>query len=262
MRLAVAGKGGSGKSFVAGTLARLLARAGHRVLVLDSDPMPGLGVSLGMGLIEEDMLAGAVERDDADRWRLRRGIGPARAVQRYSVEGPDGVRLLQFGKPGHEGLGPIMGSLTGFTQVVRRLAQDRVLAGWTIIGDLPAGPRQPAYDWAPYADRFLVIVEPTWQSVLTGRRVARLATARGRAEVEIVANKVAGAPDVEFVAQEMGRTPLAVVPADPAVADADRAGRAPLDAAPETPAVRAVGELADRLAAGTLAAPTSEGAST
>ncbi len=259
MRLAVAGKGGSGKSFVAGTLARVLAGAGHRVLVLDSDPMPGLGISLGMGPMADDMLADAVERDDADRWQLRKGIGAARAVQRFSVPGPDGVRLLQFGKPGHEGLGPIMGSLTGFTQVIHRLARDGVLADWTIIGDLPAGPRQPAYNWAPYAERFLVVVEPTWQSVLTGRRVARLAAARDR-PWDVAANKVRGAADAEFVAAEMDVEPLVAVPVDRAVRDADRAGSAPIDVAPGSPAVEAVRALAERLAAGTLGVPRSEGA--
>ncbi len=260
MRLAVAGKGGSGKSFVAGTLARVLARAGHRVLVLDSDPMPGLGISLGMGPVAADMMADAVERDDADRWRLRRGIGAARAVQRYSAPGPDGVRLLQFGKPGLDGLGPIMGSLTGFTQVVHRLARDRVLAQWTIIGDLPAGPRQTAYNWAPYAERFLVVVEPTWQSVLTGRRVARLGAERGNAEIEVVANKVRHGEDAAFVAEEMGARPIVTVPVDQAVRDADRAGEAPIDAAPDAPAVSAIEALAERLAAGTLAERKRQGA--
>ncbi len=249
MRLAVAGKGGSGKSFVAGTLARVLARRGHRVLVLDSDPMPGLAISLGMGPVDDAMLSEAVERDDADRWRLRRGIGAARAVQRFSKEGPDGVRLLQYGKPGHDGLGPIMGSVTGFTQVVHRLARDGVLGGWTIVGDLPAGPRQTAYNWAPYAARFLVVVEPTWQSVLTGRRVARLAEARGTAEVVVIANKVSSAADARFVATEMDAAPIGAVPRDPAVAAADRRGRAPIDAAPGAPAVGAIEDLADRLTA-------------
>jgi CO dehydrogenase nickel-insertion accessory protein CooC1 len=47
LRLAVVGKGGAGKSVIAGTLARLLARRGERVLALDSDLLPGLALSLG-----------------------------------------------------------------------------------------------------------------------------------------------------------------------------------------------------------------------
>jgi hypothetical protein len=32
------------------------------------------------------------------RWRLKPGIGPVRAVQRYAAHAPDGTRLLQIGK--------------------------------------------------------------------------------------------------------------------------------------------------------------------
>ena len=49
MRIAVVGKGGAGKSVIAGTTARLLARQGRRVLALDSDLLPGLSISLGSG---------------------------------------------------------------------------------------------------------------------------------------------------------------------------------------------------------------------
>ena len=42
MRVAFVGKGGSGKSTIAGTIARLLARDGDNVLALDVDTLPGL----------------------------------------------------------------------------------------------------------------------------------------------------------------------------------------------------------------------------
>ena len=44
MRVAFAGKGGGGKSFIAATFARSLARAQNPVLALDLDTMPGLRV--------------------------------------------------------------------------------------------------------------------------------------------------------------------------------------------------------------------------
>ena len=103
MRVAVVGKGGAGKSVVTGTIARLLARRGRKVLALDSDPMPGLALSLGLGPVTTAMLAEAAEKDADGRWRLKKGVGAARAVQRHSLLAPDGVRLLQFGKPSSEG---------------------------------------------------------------------------------------------------------------------------------------------------------------
>src|SRR5947209_18036319 len=46
-RLAVVGKGGAGKTLLSGTLARLLARRGRRVLAADLDTNPGLTYTLG-----------------------------------------------------------------------------------------------------------------------------------------------------------------------------------------------------------------------
>ncbi len=48
MKIAVAGKGGSGKTTIAGTLARILGQSGNQVLAIDADPNPNLAVSLGL----------------------------------------------------------------------------------------------------------------------------------------------------------------------------------------------------------------------
>ena len=48
IRVAFAGKGGAGKSSISGTFARVLARQGHPVLAVDSDPLPGMAYSLGI----------------------------------------------------------------------------------------------------------------------------------------------------------------------------------------------------------------------
>ena len=247
MKVAVAGKGGSGKSAIAGTLARMWARRGHRVLALDSDPMPGLAISLGLGALTDAMLNDAAERDPDGKWRLKKGIGPARAVTRYASIAPDGVRFLQFGKADDSGLASVTPSLNALYQVIHRLARPRALPDWTIVGDLPAGPRQTAFDWAPYAEAMLVVVEPTWQSVVTARRIARIARSRRRGEVLVVANKASHPDDEEFIAARMGEPPYAVLPGDPDVRAADRSGVAPIDGAPRSPFVRAVEDLADAL---------------
>src|SRR5437868_12536950 len=48
MKVAIVGKGGSGKTTLAATLSRLVARRGFPVLAIDSDPNPNLGVALGV----------------------------------------------------------------------------------------------------------------------------------------------------------------------------------------------------------------------
>lgn len=259
MRLAVAGKGGVGKSVVSATLARLLARRGHKVLVLDSDTLPGLTISLGVDPPEQPPLLDAVEKNDKGRWRLRKGIGPVRAIQRYSTPAPDGVRLLQLGKLSREGSAPLFAATNAYYQIVHRISHDErtgrasSLQDWVLLGDLPAGARQIAYDWAPYAERFLLVVEPTSQSMMTARRIARLVTGmRADADIALVVNKARSAAEAEKVATFLEREPLAVVPFDHAVRLAEREGAALIDHAPACEAVAAIGRLADRLEADSL----------
>lgn len=248
MRLAVVGKGGAGKSVVAGTLARVLARRGHRVLALDSDPLPGLTFNLGAQPPDEPPLNAAAVRGENRRWRYVKGVGPVRAVQRYSTDAPDGIRLLQIGKVTNEGIQPVMASHQAFYMTIHRLRDVATFRDWVILGDLPAGPRQTAFDWAPYADRFVLVVEPTWQSMLTARRIIRIASAkRDGVEFSLVVNKATGAADAERVGAFLALPVAQSVPADEGVRSAELRGVALLDHAPDSPAVRAVERLAEHL---------------
>ena len=251
LRLVVVGKGGAGKSVLAGTMARMLARRGRRVLALDTDTMPGLARSLGTSSPPRPPLAEAVEQEESGCWRLRKGIGPVRAVQRFSTVAPDGVRVLEVGDQSIGGDPPITPSVQAFYQVIHGLPEAKALRSWTMIGDHPAGPRQTAHDWAPYADTLLVVAEPTWKSALTARRLAVLA---GQREVAVlpVASKVSGPGDSRFVEKVMGQPVAAAVPADEAVATTDRRGLALIDHAPSCPAARAIEDLLDGLVGGRL----------
>lgn len=246
--MAVVGKGGAGKSVIAGTLARVLGRSGFKVLALDSDMLPGLALSLGAEEPGRPPLLDAAEQDEEGRWRLKKGIGPARAVERYSTPAPDGVRLFSPGKAAVEGLGPIMGSLNAYYQVIHRIDRVKSLRDWVLLGDLPAGPRQTAFGWASFADTFLIVVEPEWKSILTARRVASIAAMRDGVRVFALANKVGGQADLDLIGGRLDVPVSAAVPADDAVRDAEREGAALIDVAPDSPAVRAIERLAGKLA--------------
>lgn len=248
MRTAFVGKGGSGKSAIVGTLARVLAARGDDVLVLDSDPMPGLALSLGMDLTDTGIPDEAVEEgpEDGPRFQLRRS--PLETVERFALTGPDGVRLVQLGKlRGHSSA--LMRSQFAFRQIIEWLAEpDRDLP-WRLIGDLPGGTRQPYYGWGGYADTVLVVVEPSAKSVLSARRLARLGQDEDAPEVLAVANKVRPEDDVARLGERVGLEVAGAVPWDETFADAERLGRAPIDHDPDSPAVVAVRRLADRLVA-------------
>ena len=250
--MVVVGKGGSGKSVIAGTMARLLARMGRPVLALDTDTMPGLALSLGTKAPKTPPLVHAVEKADAGCWRLKKGVGPVRAVQRYSTVAPDGVRVLEVGDHPAIDAKAVTPSVQAFYQVIHGLPEAKALRAWTMIGDHPAGPRQTVHDWAPYADTLLIVAEPTWKSCLTARRLADIATQRNVTKVT-VASKTRDPADVESIEQMVGAPVAASVPADETVAACDRMGVALIDHAPDSPAVRAIEGLVDGLVQGTLA---------
>ncbi len=92
MKIAVAGKGGVGKTTVSGTVARSLARAGHDVLALDADANPMLGVSLGVGPEETDRLAAVRQAIDEGEMEHQRTIDEL--IDGCGTDAPDGVRLV------------------------------------------------------------------------------------------------------------------------------------------------------------------------
>ena len=56
LRIAVAGKGGAGKTTLSATLARVLARQGRDVTVIDGDSNPNVAVALGVDRALADTL--------------------------------------------------------------------------------------------------------------------------------------------------------------------------------------------------------------
>lgn len=90
MKIAVVGKGGSGKTTTSAIVARALGRSGHRVVALDCDTNPNLGLSLGVGDDETERLVTLRETvsDEAEHAPTWDEI-----LDRYGAAAPDGVRL-------------------------------------------------------------------------------------------------------------------------------------------------------------------------
>lgn len=110
-KIAVAGKGGSGKTTIAGTLARLAARRGREVWAIDADSNPNLALTLGLprerlsdlkplprSLLEERL-------DQEGKRGVALGLAAAEVARQFGIAAPDGVTLLMMGRVDHAGAG-------------------------------------------------------------------------------------------------------------------------------------------------------------
>jgi len=91
MKIAVVGKGGSGKTTTSAVLARTFARAGVSTLALDCDSNPNLGISLGLGEDATEQLIAV--RDAIDAGEEEHATSADDLVERFGTDAPDGVRL-------------------------------------------------------------------------------------------------------------------------------------------------------------------------
>ncbi|MDQ4096928.1 MAG: hypothetical protein M3144_03530, partial [Actinomycetota bacterium] len=235
LRLAIIGKGGAGKTVIASTLARVLARRGRNVLTADMDTNPGLAYSVGLGGRDVSLPVDALEENPgaAYGWQLRSGLLPREAVTRFAVPGPDGVLVTGLGKIGDVEKASSRRTVVALIQVLLGFGEP----GWDVIGDLEAGPTTPFERYHAFSDDVAVVVGPAWRSAMTARRLLPM-VGEGRTTT-IVANRFRDEPD------HPGLTPRIRIPFDPDVAQAEREGLSPLDACPDSPAIRAIEQVAD-----------------
>ena len=111
IKIAVAGKGGSGKTTIAGILARLLAHRGHEVWAIDADSNPNLAATIGVPAevrkkirpLEDGILKETV--DEKDRRTIRLAIPPREVAHRFGLPAADLLTLLLMGTVDHAGAG-------------------------------------------------------------------------------------------------------------------------------------------------------------
>jgi CO dehydrogenase maturation factor len=255
VKIAVAGKGGVGKTFVSSTLSRLLARNGYNVLAVDADPNLNLAVSLGVPQDVADRVVPLSENEALVKERTGVSAEEAYApifnmnpkvndiVDKFGVKAPDGVKLLVMGTVKGGGTGCMCGSNALLRVLVQHMLIQR---GEVLIMDMVAGLEHLGRGTARRMDAMLVVLEPRMKSVDTVRRIMRLAEEIEVKEVLAVGNKVARLKDREFIQKhmdELGVPVVAYIPYDEAVTDADMAGTPVLDYDADSKAVRAVDEL-------------------
>src|SRR5215210_4531662 len=247
MKIVVAGKGGVGKTTVSGTIARAFARAGHDVLALDADTNPMLGVSLGVGPEETDLLVAVrqgLETGETEHEKTTEGF-----VERFGRDAPDGVRLVVASRIEQANPGCMCCGVSP-EGLLRELESE----GKIIIGDLEAGIGTVMRLQEGQADIILIVAQPTAKSLNIAAKAVELSEERG-AQMIVVANRVRDDEDLAVIRAAVGDdVEMVIVPDEPAIAQADREGRAAIDVDDNAPGVRVLIELANRLAGMAVAA--------
>ena len=118
------------------------------------------------------------------------------------------------------------------------------------ILDTEASPEHLSRGTAKYADAMLLVVEPYFKSLETGRRMAVLGKDLGLERVALVANKIRDERELEAVREfsaQHGIEIAGIVPFDESMPGAERAQASPLDFAPGGPAVKAIAAIAEEV---------------
>ena len=242
MKIAVTGKGGTGKTTIAAILARLCAAEGKKVLAVDADPDSNLGSALGFTPEElakltpiskmDELIA---ERTGADKAAADSGaygkffkINPRvdDIPDRFSVE-KNGVKLLLMGTVKSGGGGCVCPEHVMLKRVISHLviARDEV-----VIMDMEAGLEHLGRGTAEMMDKFIVVIEPGERSIQTLQRLRPLAADLGVRKIGVVANKIRTIDDENYLKSRIPADELlGFVRYSDECAGADRKGLSPFD---------------------------------
>jgi CO dehydrogenase maturation factor len=252
MKLAVTGKGGVGKTTVAGTIARLLAARGNRVYAVDADPDANLAAAIGFDPATADAIVPIAEMPQLVEERTGAAPGSQAPVFRMNPRVDDipaelsveahGVHLLRLGTVKKGGSGCICPESALLRSLLNHLILNEDDA---VIVDMEAGIEHLGRATARGVDTMLVVVEPGRRSVHTADAISRLAADIGITSLKLVVNKATG-PDDAFCHELSGRYDvMGCLPFSEEVRRADLEESSPYDAAPSYRAL--VEEMLDRL---------------
>lgn len=245
MKIAIAGKGGVGKTTISGTICRLMAEMGEKVLAIDGDPNPNLSVVLGIDKDQppqKSLSTDIIERvEDGEGWSFRVKMPFDEILDTYGQEASDDLSLLIVGKPEQAGTGCMCGPHT----VVRELIHSALSAenNTSMVVDTEASLEHMKRGTSKYVDRMYMVLEPYYRSLEAAGRFADLARQLGIKEVAAIANKVKTDEEIDAIREYCSKIELPIkvmVPYDENITAADLKGISIMDYDQNSKAVKAI----------------------
>ena len=236
-RIIFTGKGGVGKTTILSTIARMLAREGSSVLVIDCDPSMNLAMSLGIPLSEVLSLTDNKSHLQESLRESLEGhphhgevIDPI--LKEYILAAADGVKLMVMGTVPHGGSGCLCSPVSLVKLLIGFLAEDEEKD--FLLVDSPAGVEILGRGLSTEFDLSLVITEPTLKSIEVARHSMKLSRDLGAKKQVVVVNKVESNEECLSIAKslEMNGDLVGSVRYDRKVVEADKKGLHILDCEP------------------------------
>jgi CO dehydrogenase maturation factor len=242
MKIAITGKGGVGKTTLASILAHLYAEEGRNVIAVDADPDANLASALGIPREEAEKIQpiSAMAELIQERTGAKRGsIGGTFTLNPKVDDLPEGVGyrmnrilLLTMGKVKDAASGCYCPENVLLRSLLRHLIVKR---SEVVIVDMEAGIEHLTRGTAESVDAFIVVVEPGQRSIQTAKTVFSLARGLGVNRVYVVANKVRGQGDIEFIERHIGgQHVIGSITFSHAIMEADMMGSSPCSYSGET----------------------------
>jgi CO dehydrogenase maturation factor len=237
MKIAVSGKGGVGKTTLAGVMARILAARGFKVLSIDADPDSNLASAIGIDreqMKDVKPLAQMTEFIEERTGSKKGSYGSFFKMnpkvddipERFSVS-KDGIRLIVLGTIPQGGGGCFCAENVILKSLLSHLFVER--DEWVIL-DMEAGLEHLGRGTTAYMDALIVVVEPGQRSFQTARQVKGLAADLGIKHVFVVGNKVIDTRDREMVKENLQDMPiLGFLSYNEKIIEADKLGVSPYD---------------------------------
>jgi CO dehydrogenase maturation factor len=254
MKVAVSGKGGVGKTLIAGGLARGFAERGIKTIAIDADSAPNLALTLGLSAEETRKIVPISENKELIDSKTSTGYSGVYRLQftvddivrEYSVSTPLGVNLIVMGTVHSMGAGCMCAPNAVIRALLRHLVVERDEA---VVLDLEAGVENIGRGTSRQVDALLIVADSNLKSLEIAKHIHDMAKAAGMKQLYLVGNRVMNEVQREAIrsfAEKNGLSLLTFVPFDQKVIEADMVGETPLKNR-EIEAVRTIDNICELL---------------